>query len=159
MTANEKETANAPEYNAVDVKFIFECVKNLDEDKMVDLSAVAAGLGYKNVASVYNRLRSLRKKYGIDNLEGRMNGTSAKLAPAKEDKEDNSSSDATVDEQPKPKRKRGDNPQSAKGSSKPAPAAKGARAGKGAKRGPKPKQGGGVDTAVLASVDVAAEDA
>ncbi|KAG2411986.1 hypothetical protein HFD88_009542 [Aspergillus terreus] len=157
MASKEKDNTKEPEFNSVDVKFVFECLKNLDKERMVDLPAVAASLGYTNVASVYNRLRALRKKYGIENLEGKMTGTVAKSATGKEDKDNNTSSDATVEEEPKAKRKRG-NTQSAKGFSKPASAAKGARAGKGSKRG-KPKQEDGIDDALLAAVDVAAEDA
>ena len=37
-------------------------------------------MGYSNVASVGNRLRSLKKRYGFDNLEGRTAAAAAKAA-------------------------------------------------------------------------------
>lgn len=88
-----------------DTQFIFECLKNLDQDRQVylshpcpfnattltiqvNLSQVAAALGYSNVASVGNRLRSLRKRYGFVNFEGKLTSVGAKPASSTTPKPD-----------------------------------------------------------------------
>lgn len=91
-----------------DTQFIFECLKNLDQDRQVylshpcpfntttlttqvNLSQVAAALGYSNVASVGNRLRSLRKRYGFVNFEGKLTSVGAKPASSTTPKPDSAS--------------------------------------------------------------------
>ncbi|KAE8388302.1 hypothetical protein BDV23DRAFT_185522 [Aspergillus alliaceus] len=56
-------------FNAQDCQFIFECLKNLDDSRTVNLTNVGAVLGYTNTASVGNRFRAIRKRYGFTNLE------------------------------------------------------------------------------------------
>ncbi|KAF9886627.1 hypothetical protein FE257_011267 [Aspergillus nanangensis] len=55
--------------NNNDAVFVFECLKNLDDSKNVDLAAVAGALQYTNVASVGNRFRAIRKRYGFNKLD------------------------------------------------------------------------------------------
>ncbi|KAE8381081.1 hypothetical protein BDV26DRAFT_289781 [Aspergillus bertholletiae] len=69
-----------------DGRFIIECLRHLDESKAVNLTNVRAALGYTNTASVANRFRTLRKRYGFPNLEAtakpsNMGATPAAAAP------------------------------------------------------------------------------
>ncbi|KAI9038358.1 uncharacterized protein KD926_010894 [Aspergillus affinis] len=61
MVSNAKSAGTAEgEVNQQDAKFILECV---------DIAKVGEALGYTNPASVANRFRLLRKRYGFHNLE------------------------------------------------------------------------------------------
>ncbi|KAF3479819.1 uncharacterized protein GIQ15_06795 [Arthroderma uncinatum] len=53
-----------------DIAFMAECFKHLNGPFNVDLAAVAEGLGYKNHNSVGNRLRAIKKKWGIGAADG-----------------------------------------------------------------------------------------
>lgn len=35
MASKEKDSTKEPELNSVDVKFVFECLKNLDKERVV----------------------------------------------------------------------------------------------------------------------------
>lgn len=93
MSSNEPSNGISP----ADAQFVFECLRNLDDDRQVsqsstpsphtlhadqqaqvNLGQVASALGYSNVASVGNRLRALRKTYGFENLVGKNTALSAK---------------------------------------------------------------------------------
>lgn len=86
--------SSTDEISTNDKQFIIECLKNLDEDRLVpfplpalfpkhttkyqlmqwpqiNLNKVAKTLGYGNVFSAGNRLRSLRNRYGFANFEGK----------------------------------------------------------------------------------------
>ncbi|KAK2751338.1 hypothetical protein FQN55_001073 [Onygenales sp. PD_40] len=49
-----------------DEVFMMECLKHLQTPATIDINAVAKALGYKNSASVANRVRVLKKKYDIE---------------------------------------------------------------------------------------------
>ncbi|ODM15315.1 hypothetical protein SI65_09256 [Aspergillus cristatus] len=63
--------SSADEISTNDTQFIIECLKNLEEDRLINLNKVAKTLGYSNVFSAGNRLRSLRNRYGFANFEGK----------------------------------------------------------------------------------------
>ncbi|EYE93689.1 uncharacterized protein EURHEDRAFT_379033 [Aspergillus ruber CBS 135680] len=63
--------SSTDEISTNDKQFIIECLKNLDEDRLINLNKVAKTLGYRNVFSAGNRLRSLRNRYGFANFEGK----------------------------------------------------------------------------------------
>ncbi|KAL2868728.1 uncharacterized protein BJX67DRAFT_379679 [Aspergillus lucknowensis] len=67
MTSNSNNQDN--EIPPQDIRFGFECLRNIDGDGKVDLGAVGEALGYSNVNSVGNRFRELRKRYGFTRLE------------------------------------------------------------------------------------------
>ncbi|KAE8152426.1 hypothetical protein BDV25DRAFT_137875 [Aspergillus avenaceus] len=68
MSSNTNPTENG-EISQADARFIFECLKHLDENRQVALPTVATALGYTNVASAANRFRSVRKRYGFEKLD------------------------------------------------------------------------------------------
>ncbi|PLN78748.1 hypothetical protein BDW42DRAFT_195665 [Aspergillus taichungensis] len=77
MAFKSKSDTNADgEVTRQDAKFIVECLKSIDHDKMVNLTKVADALGYTNVASVGNRFRTVRKRYGFEQLEAKSIGVS-----------------------------------------------------------------------------------
>ncbi|KAL4943887.1 hypothetical protein BDV06DRAFT_220846 [Aspergillus oleicola] len=51
-----------------DVQFGFECLRNIKDGK-VDLAGVMAALNYKNINSVGNRFRAMKKAYGFTGLD------------------------------------------------------------------------------------------
>ncbi|KAL4889941.1 hypothetical protein BDV59DRAFT_204750 [Aspergillus ambiguus] len=104
MSSNNKNTAAESEINPADVKFIIECLKNMGEDKIVDLAKVGAALEYTNVASVGNKFRAVRKRYGFHNLEGKASNSMAKSTP--NSAEEDAGNAPEEDQDPKPKRKR-----------------------------------------------------
>ncbi|KAI9372161.1 hypothetical protein BJX61DRAFT_542985 [Aspergillus egyptiacus] len=61
-----------------EIRFGFECLRNIDKDGKVDLAKVGEALGYSNVASVGNRFRDLRKRYGFTTLECKTGSTPLK---------------------------------------------------------------------------------
>ncbi|OJJ86777.1 uncharacterized protein ASPGLDRAFT_1269180 [Aspergillus glaucus CBS 516.65] len=63
--------SSTDEISTNDNQFIIECLKNLDEDRLINLNKVAETLGYSNIFSAGNRLRSLRNRYGFANFEGK----------------------------------------------------------------------------------------
>ncbi|BCR84445.1 uncharacterized protein ACHE_11847A [Aspergillus chevalieri] len=63
--------SSADEISTNDTQFIIECLKSLEEDRLINLNKVAKTLGYSNVFSAGNRLRSLRNRYGFANFEGK----------------------------------------------------------------------------------------
>lgn len=89
-----KQAKSEDEIPQPDAQFIVQCVMNMTSDRQassllpcvlllriakhsiqVDLSRVAAALGYTNVASTANRFRALRKRYGFE-LEATQTGGS-----------------------------------------------------------------------------------
>ncbi|KAI9931475.1 hypothetical protein ASPWEDRAFT_25649 [Aspergillus wentii DTO 134E9] len=87
--SNPEKTKSNPEVDisSSDMAFLFECLRNLDESKNVDLVNVADIMGYTNVQSVGNRFRNLRKKHGI-NLDCKSGGTVKGKGAAKDTKSD-----------------------------------------------------------------------
>ncbi|KAA8643640.1 hypothetical protein EYZ11_005933 [Aspergillus tanneri] len=83
MSSNGKTTTTDGDISQQDAKFIMECVKNLDQNKQVDLAKVGEALGYTNVASVGNRFRVLRKRYGFANLDCINTSPAPKIGVAK----------------------------------------------------------------------------
>ncbi|KAE8356632.1 hypothetical protein BDV28DRAFT_144957 [Aspergillus coremiiformis] len=67
--ASSANTTEGSDHNHQDCQFIFECLRNIDESKTVNLTDVGLALGYTNTASVGNRFRAVRKKYGFLNLD------------------------------------------------------------------------------------------
>ncbi|PGH17708.1 hypothetical protein AJ80_04716 [Polytolypa hystricis UAMH7299] len=49
-----------------DAIFMMECLKHLQTPAAIDVQAVATALGYKNSASVGNRIRALKKKFDLN---------------------------------------------------------------------------------------------
>ncbi|PKY04733.1 hypothetical protein P168DRAFT_317783 [Aspergillus campestris IBT 28561] len=77
MAPKSKSDTNVDgEVTPQDAKFIVECLKSIGDDKMVNLVKVADALGYTNVASVGNRFRAVRKRYGFEQLEAKSTGMS-----------------------------------------------------------------------------------
>ncbi|EFE34090.1 uncharacterized protein ARB_07041 [Trichophyton benhamiae CBS 112371] len=74
MADNVENSAEAGNKQLSDIAFMAECFKYLQGPFNVDLPAVAEQLGYKNPASVGNRLRAIKKKWGIGVAEGAETG-------------------------------------------------------------------------------------
>ncbi|PGH18820.1 hypothetical protein AJ79_00233 [Helicocarpus griseus UAMH5409] len=51
--------------NASDAIFMMECLKHLQTPATIDITAVAAAMGYGNTGSVANRIREIRKKFNL----------------------------------------------------------------------------------------------
>ncbi|BCS18933.1 uncharacterized protein APUU_11761S [Aspergillus puulaauensis] len=84
---DSNNTNNPDEPASQDVRFGFECLRNIKDGK-VDLSGVGEALGYTNVNSVGNRFRRMRDKYGFTGLEcTNGNGMTMKEKPASPKKE------------------------------------------------------------------------
>ncbi|RAQ49489.1 hypothetical protein AFGD_002516 [Aspergillus flavus] len=78
MASGRSTTPEEGEFlNQQDARFIIECLRNIDENRAVILANVGAALGYTNTASVANRFRALRKRYGFTNLEATTKPTNA----------------------------------------------------------------------------------
>ncbi|EGD87913.1 hypothetical protein H112_04388 [Trichophyton rubrum D6] len=75
MADNVENSAEAGNKQMTDIAFMAECFKYLQGPFNVDLPAMAEKLGYKNPASVGNRLRAIKKKWGIGVPEGAETGT------------------------------------------------------------------------------------
>ncbi|KJK63110.1 hypothetical protein P875_00034056 [Aspergillus parasiticus SU-1] len=70
MASGRSTTPEEGEFlNQQDARFIIECLRSIDESRAVILANVGAALGYTNIASVANRFRAIRKRYGFTNLE------------------------------------------------------------------------------------------
>ncbi|KAM5468713.1 hypothetical protein MauCBS54593_004708 [Microsporum audouinii] len=79
-----ENSGEAPSKQTSDIAFMAECFKHLQGPFNVDLPAMAEALGYKNHNSVGNRLRAIKKKWGIgtgDGAEAGSEGTSAATTP------------------------------------------------------------------------------
>ncbi|KAL2004821.1 hypothetical protein VTN00DRAFT_3094 [Thermoascus crustaceus] len=67
--------------NRDEATFLVEVIKNMDEQRSVDLAKVAEALGYTSVGSVANRFRLLKKKYDLK-LSGRQGSLKSAAAAA-----------------------------------------------------------------------------
>ncbi|KAF7588791.1 hypothetical protein BBP40_005222 [Aspergillus hancockii] len=96
MSTNVNSISESGEMNQQDVRFIIECLRSLDTDKNVNLNKVGAALGYTNTASVGNRFRAVRRRYGFDNFESTTklpNADSASTSTASPEKSKGNGSD------------------------------------------------------------------
>ncbi|KAL3476800.1 hypothetical protein BJX99DRAFT_258135 [Aspergillus californicus] len=82
-TKSAANTAGAEDIPAQDIRFGFECLRNIEADGkalQVNLTGIRDAMGYSNVNSVGNRFRELRKRYGFPTLECK---TGASVSPQK----------------------------------------------------------------------------
>ncbi|CAK37076.1 hypothetical protein CBS63078_8188 [Aspergillus niger] len=117
-----------------DAHFFLACLQCMGDDKQIDLTKVGDMLGYSNVASVGNRFRSLRKRYGMNNLEAKSGSGILKSAGTNGDKDkeatgtteagDGVNEESDIDEPSpvKPKGRKVATRKGAKATSKPIPA-------------------------------------
>ncbi|EFR00823.1 hypothetical protein MGYG_03827 [Nannizzia gypsea CBS 118893] len=75
MADNTENSGEPGSKQVTDIAFMAECFKHLQGPFNVDLPAMAESLGYKNPASVGNRLRAIKKKWGIGATDGTEGGT------------------------------------------------------------------------------------
>ncbi|OJJ74885.1 hypothetical protein ASPBRDRAFT_52873 [Aspergillus brasiliensis CBS 101740] len=145
-----KSNNTGQDISDADARFFLACLRCMGDDKQIDLTKVGDMLGYSNVASVGNRFRALRKRYGMVNLEATSGSGVLKSASANGDKNDKATgtteagdgvegeSDLDVPATTKPKGKKVAARKGAKASSKPIPATGLLKAeSKGRKRGAK----------------------
>ncbi|KAE8368826.1 hypothetical protein BDV27DRAFT_153650 [Aspergillus caelatus] len=83
MASDQSATPEEGEFlSQQDGRFIIECLRNIDESRTVNLTNVGAAMGYTNTASVGNRFRAIRKRYGFPNLEATTKPSNANTTSA-----------------------------------------------------------------------------
>ncbi|KAL1959060.1 hypothetical protein VTO42DRAFT_3301 [Malbranchea cinnamomea] len=66
MADTNENVGEASGKAASDAIFMMECLKHVQNPITIDINAVAAALNYKNSISVANRIRVLKKQFGLE---------------------------------------------------------------------------------------------
>ncbi|KAL4929228.1 uncharacterized protein BDV17DRAFT_290880 [Aspergillus undulatus] len=80
--SNTTSTNNSDDLPAKDIRFGFECLRNIRDGK-VDLAGVMQALNYTNIKSVANRFNALKKQYDFSGLESTSVNAPANATPSK----------------------------------------------------------------------------